>query len=637
MSVPSNAFLPYQNNNNTFPTPVTFESDVTILGTTTIQSIVAPTLTGIISLNGWAPSFAVLDTTAGSANVSSGGAGHAVNDLITLGNGVVVAVTGVSGGVITSFMISSRGSATTAPTNPVSQVSTTGSGTGAKFNLFWGPIVSDVAFAPTNTAGGPNGNQMLGYRAGLNQIVAALGNVGYGPLVGGAGGQTGDGLGGGTGMSGAENTLIGYCSGTQLTSGNFNTYVGHNAGGHEVNGTHQVFVGTDAGKWMVNGTTLVAVGSDALKFALNTTSTVAIGESAAAGVFNNPVITGAANNGSGLIRLTTTTTGMVTGDTAYVTGVAGTTEANGTWTITVIDGTHIDLQGSTFTNAYVSGGVATTFGTTGLIATVAVGNQALASTSLRSVGRIVAVGNQALQTLTTATDVVGIGHSVGGSITTGSQNVFVGTSAGGAITTGAGNVIIGYKAGVNATNSANAVIIGGFNGGGSNGARGTDSSTVVGGQAGSSSMTGLNNTLLGAYTGQAITSGANNTIVGRSVAGATLTTGSNNVYIGTSSSIDSTASGTSNEIKIGAGSTAIISATGCGTPATAVITTSGPTILGAAGVAVASLPAASAALKGARTFVTDASTATPTFMNTLTGGGSAFVPVFCDGTVWRYG
>lgn len=64
-----------------------------------------------------------------------------------------------------------------------------------------------------------------------------------------------------------------------------------------------------------------------------------------------------ANNGSGLVRLTVaSTTGYVTGDKKSVTGVVGTTEANGYWTITVVDATHIDLQGSTYANAYVSGG-----------------------------------------------------------------------------------------------------------------------------------------------------------------------------------------------------------------------------------------------------------------------------------------
>ena len=68
-------------------------------------------------------------------------------------------------------------------------------------------------------------------------------------------------------------------------------------------------------------------------------------------------ISGAADNGSGLIRLTVdTTNGMITNQRVTIGDVVGTTEANGNWTITVISVTEIDLQGSTFTNAYSSGG-----------------------------------------------------------------------------------------------------------------------------------------------------------------------------------------------------------------------------------------------------------------------------------------
>ncbi len=71
-------------------------------------------------------------------------------------------------------------------------------------------------------------------------------------------------------------------------------------------------------------------------------------------------ISNAVDNGSGLIRLTIGSTARyTTGETRTVEGVQGTTEANGDWVITVIDGTTIDLQGSTFTNAYTSGGYVT--------------------------------------------------------------------------------------------------------------------------------------------------------------------------------------------------------------------------------------------------------------------------------------
>lgn len=70
-------------------------------------------------------------------------------------------------------------------------------------------------------------------------------------------------------------------------------------------------------------------------------------------------ITGAADNGSGLIRITATSHGYETGNTVSITGVGGTVEANALWTITVVTDNTFDLVGSTFTNAYTSGGTVT--------------------------------------------------------------------------------------------------------------------------------------------------------------------------------------------------------------------------------------------------------------------------------------
>jgi hypothetical protein len=69
-------------------------------------------------------------------------------------------------------------------------------------------------------------------------------------------------------------------------------------------------------------------------------------------------ITGAANNGSGLVRITVASTSrLTTGQIVAIDNVTGTTEANGNWKITVVDGTHFDLQGSAYVHAYVSGGI----------------------------------------------------------------------------------------------------------------------------------------------------------------------------------------------------------------------------------------------------------------------------------------
>jgi hypothetical protein len=57
-----------------------------------------------------------------------------------------------------------------------------------------------------------------------------------------------------------------------------------------------------------------------------------------------------------LIQITSAANPFNTGDFVSILAVGGTVEANGKWTITRISGTQFDLIGSTFTNAYTSGG-----------------------------------------------------------------------------------------------------------------------------------------------------------------------------------------------------------------------------------------------------------------------------------------
>lgn len=63
------------------------------------------------------------------------------------------------------------------------------------------------------------------------------------------------------------------------------------------------------------------------------------------------------DNGSGLIRVEITGHGYTTGDWVQIVGVTGTYEANSEWEITVIGANTFDLVGSTFTNAWVDGGL----------------------------------------------------------------------------------------------------------------------------------------------------------------------------------------------------------------------------------------------------------------------------------------
>jgi hypothetical protein len=77
---------------------------------------------------------------ASDATVASGGTGNAVNDLLELSNGVILKVTAVTSGAVTTATIQDAGSiaAGSVPANPVAVTSTTGAGTGATFTLSWG-------------------------------------------------------------------------------------------------------------------------------------------------------------------------------------------------------------------------------------------------------------------------------------------------------------------------------------------------------------------------------------------------------------------------------------------------------------------------------------------------------------------
>jgi|ERR1700722_2708897 len=82
----------------------------------------------------------------------------------------------------------------------------------------------------------------------------------------------------------------------------------------------------------------------------------------AAQITPNMAVLGTSDD-SGLVEIeVASTSALTTNQTVTISQVQGTTEANGTAEITVVDSTHFTIQGSTYANAYVSGGVVT-FGT----------------------------------------------------------------------------------------------------------------------------------------------------------------------------------------------------------------------------------------------------------------------------------
>jgi hypothetical protein len=70
-------------------------------------------------------------------------------------------------------------------------------------------------------------------------------------------------------------------------------------------------------------------------------------------------VTGAVDNGSGLIRLTITSHTYSTGDTPTFKDVGGVPNATGIFTVTSVDANHVDLQNSVFVGTYTSGGTGT--------------------------------------------------------------------------------------------------------------------------------------------------------------------------------------------------------------------------------------------------------------------------------------
>lgn len=97
-----------------------------------------------VSLSGGSPSIpaTVLASLGATAvpTVTAGGTGFALGDTINFGNSLVLTVTGLSGSTVTAWSIANGGSITSGstPSNPISQISTSGAGTGATATVAWG-------------------------------------------------------------------------------------------------------------------------------------------------------------------------------------------------------------------------------------------------------------------------------------------------------------------------------------------------------------------------------------------------------------------------------------------------------------------------------------------------------------------
>lgn len=113
----------------------------------------------------------------GTPTVGSGGASYAVGDVVTFTNGVALIVATESGGAVTAWSpVSTAGSNAgtvtggSTPANPVTQLATSGSGTGVTANLTWG--VGQVIV--TSPGGGYTSTPTVTFSAGAATAIATL-------------------------------------------------------------------------------------------------------------------------------------------------------------------------------------------------------------------------------------------------------------------------------------------------------------------------------------------------------------------------------------------------------------------------------------------------------------------------------
>jgi len=144
---------------------------------TTVPTITisAPTTAGGVQATGTCAMNAV------TISVASGGSGYAIADTITLTGGtfstsIILTVASLSGSAVATFTAVQTGTYTVLPTNPISQGSSSGAGTGATFNITaWG--VRTTAYTITNAGSGYVEQPTITFSSGSATAYATVGST----------------------------------------------------------------------------------------------------------------------------------------------------------------------------------------------------------------------------------------------------------------------------------------------------------------------------------------------------------------------------------------------------------------------------------------------------------------------------
>ena len=446
------------------------------------------------TINGWFPRWGILPSNGGTP--TSAGGSYVVGDSITLNAGCttnpVVGVNSVSGGAITAYDVQFVGNCTSIAPNPIGQLSTSGSGSGATFTLNWGPVAA--ALDEPSLA---NGNANLFIGGNLNSGSLNPGEV--------------------AGMEdyGSENTFVGDRSGGRATSGSNNTAFGDNSFG----------VGSGVA---VTGSADTAIGNDAMRDSTSTANSVALGANAMHdGSFQTSVAIGANAlydfGGAGVSAADL----VAIGDTAMATSsIMGSAIAD------------IAIGRSAFTNVTsgsnnIAVGKNTLLNATSTNNNIAIGSFALQSSgTVSSTGNNIAIGGSVMIVNSSGSNNVAVGINSMQSNTTGGGNTAVGLSTLNQITTGNNNVAVGESADdFNQTGADNTALGVNADGTGSGSAASHSNNTAIGFQAGYDTSTGGKNIFLGAQSASTTQTGSNNIALGYDVA-LPSTNGSNQLDIG---------------------------------------------------------------------------------------------------------
>jgi hypothetical protein len=375
---------------------------------------------------------------------------------------------------------------------------------------------------------------------------------------------------GGAGMSGVENTAVGWSALANMTTGANNASLGAGALWHETTGSGNVAFGADGSRNPIGNTNSVAVGASADKNMILSQG-VAVGAFALSGGSGNTV------GGAGPLNNDTAVGFQSQQGSPTSTGFQNTTVGSGAMSSTSLTTAHdASLVG------YLAGGVITTaLGATGL------GSEALFA--LTTGNNNTGAGWNALASITTTANNTGFGAGAFQFSTSGAGNTAMGSGAGQQNLSGSNSVYIGLSAGGNSTADTTSIGIGAFALAGQTSSTGNENigigfnvmgngtrtsgalNLALGDRALQAMTTASNNVVAGWHAAMILTAGNNNVIIGQNVATTTFTNGNGNILIGTSSATDTPVAGTSNEINLdglfflNANSIAAPAVTACGT------------------------------------------------------------------------